>query len=390
MTNTPVPHEDAPWLVETPAQLQALRERLGRPAWLAVDTEFLRENTYYPRLCLVQVAVPGLAACIDPLAISDLEPLLDLMYDPGVLKVFHAASQDLEIFYHLRGAVPGPVFDTQIAAPLLGYPAQMGYAALAQAVLGVSLDKSHARTDWSKRPLSRKQLSYAADDVIHLAAIYPAVSQRLVELGRLDWLASDFEQLGDPHRYLLPLDQAWTRVKAAGRLKGRKLAVLKAIARWREELARRQDRPKGWILKDDVLLDLATQRPRSPADLEHIRGLPVRTRERHGGELLSLIAGADRQAAPVEPDPGAPRLTPEQEVLVDLAMAALRLLCAPENVNPAAIAGRRDLERLVVGERDLDLLKGWRRALAGERLLDLLAGRTQIVVSGGRPGLAGT
>ena len=187
--------------VDSPAALGDLCNRLAGAEWIAVDTEFLREKTYYPQLCLLQVGTPAVTACVDPLALTDLGPLLDLLYDPAIAKVFHACHQDLEIFYNLRGSVPGPVFDTQIAAPLLGHPEQMGYAGLVEALLGVTLEKAHARADWTRRPLPESQLRYAADDVIYLAQLYPVLRAELAKHGRLQWLADDFAALGDPERY---------------------------------------------------------------------------------------------------------------------------------------------------------------------------------------------
>ena len=208
-------HSNDYLLIDTAEDLENLCHQLQDAAWLAVDTEFLRESTYFPKLCLLQIATPQLTACIDALSISKIDVVLDLIYRKNIVKVMHAARQDLEIFYHLRGSLPQPVFDSQLAAPLLGHPEQMGYASLVEAFLGIHLSKAHTRTDWSQRPLSDAQLQYAADDVRYLAQLYPLLYAKLEQLDRLDWLADDFTALTDPVQYERPPEQAWLRVKGA-------------------------------------------------------------------------------------------------------------------------------------------------------------------------------
>jgi ribonuclease D len=367
--------------IDTPEQLDALCEQLRRHDWLTLDTEFLREKTYRPRLCLLQVANPEVIACIDPLALEDISPLLDVLYDPAITKVLHAAHQDLEIFFDLRGAVPAPVFDTQLAATLLGHGEQIGYGNLVKVELGIELEKAHARADWCHRPLEAAQLEYAADDVRHLREVYLRQRAQLTELGRDTWLQADFEELQDPARYRNPPQEAWQRVKGSNRLKGVQLAVLQALAAWREEQAQQSNRPRRWILKDEVLTDLAKQMPQEMARLGRIRGLEEGTLRRHGKSLLHLIAEAKQ--LPREQWPKAKsgkRLPPEQEPLVDVLMALLRELCQRQRISPGAVAGRRELERLVLGESGLPLLHGWRAAIAGNALQALLRGELALRV----------
>lgn len=371
--------------IDTPAQLAELCEQLRQHDWLTLDTEFLREKTYRPRLCLLQVANPDVIACIDPLAVEDLSPLFDILYDPTVTKVLHAAHQDLEIFFDLRGTVPTPVFDTQIAATLLGHGEQIGYGNLVKAELGISLEKAHARADWCHRPLDAAQLDYAADDVRHLREVYLRQKAHLTELGREQWLQADFDDLVDPARYRNPPDEAWQRVKGSNRLKGAQLAVLQALAAWREEQAQQSNRPRRWILKDEILLDMAKLTPSSLDKLRRIRGLEDTTVNRHGEALLKLVSEAKKRPKDQWPSPKTgPRLPPEQEPIVDMLMALLRELCQRQHISPSAVAGRRDLELLLLGKQDIPLKHGWRAAIAGESLLALLQGNLALRVEDGR------
>ena len=364
--------------VDTPAALSDLARDLANSEWLALDTEFIREKTYLPRLCLIQVSNGEVAACVDPLALGDaLRPLLDVLYDGRILKVLHAARQDLEIFLHDWHRIPLPLFDTQPAAALLGYGDQVGYAKLVQQVLGVDLPKDHSRTDWSRRPLDQGQLRYALDDVIYLGQAYLQMRGRLSDRERLQWLAADFADLANPATYVQDPRTAWQRVKGRQHLRGVQLAVLQALAAWREEQARERDLPRRWVLKDEVLVDLARRRPKDAEQLSRIRGLEPPVIRRDGEALLHQIAVAaalPREDWPTEGRGGKP-LTALQEAQADLLSAALRLLAESHQLSPHAIAGRKDIEKLVRGDADTPLLEGWRRKVAGEHLLDLLAGR---------------
>jgi ribonuclease D len=371
--------------IDTADALQAFCNRIAAADWIALDTEFLREKTYYPKLCLLQIATPGVVACIDPLVLDELDPLLDLIFDPGITKVMHAARQDMEIFFHLRGAAPTPVFDTQIAALLLGYPDQIGYGNLVRELLGVNLDKLHTRADWSLRPLSGAQLQYAADDVIYLVEVYQKLQAKLQQLGRLEWLAEDFEQLSRASLYHTHPEQAWLKVKGSNRLKGASLSVLQALAKWREELASRRDRPRGWILRDDALVEIARHKPVSVDALGKLSGLNERLVSKSGNELVALVAQAmDSQP---QPFPGAAdrvRLTPAQDALVDVMLALVRLSGAQHALNPAVLASRKTLEKLALGHTDTDVMHGWRRKLVGEQLQALLEGELSLGIRDGQ------
>lgn len=373
---------DTPESVAVIADDDALRDlvrRLREAEWVAVDTEFMRERTYYPKLCLVQLATDTELACVDPLALDDLSPLTELWADASVTKVFHAAGQDMEVLLQTAGELPRPVFDTQIAATLLGYPDQIGYARLVADRLGVTLDKSHTRSDWSRRPLSTEELDYAADDVRYLARLFPDMEAELVRRGRRDWLTPEFEALLDADRYRPDPAAAWRRVRGGQRLRPGQRRALARLAEWREHAAMAGDRPRGWILKDEVLLTLAQKRPSDEAELHGIRNLPENVRRKHGRTLIELIAAAaEGPAPPGVGDPAPAPLPAEHQPLVDLAMAGLRERAAATGIAAGTLANRKELERLVAGERDLPLLKGWRREAAGQALLDLLEGRTAL------------
>jgi ribonuclease D len=371
--------------IDSDAGLDALCSRLAESDWFAIDTEFLREKTYYPKLCLVQVATPDEAACIDPLAIGDLGPLLTLLADTRITKVMHSCRQDMEIFYHLAGRAPAPVFDTQVAAPLLGHADQIGYASLVKEITGVALDKLHTRADWSVRPLTEAQIRYAADDVIYLVDVYRHIVDQLQTLGRLDWLAGDFRELSDPALYDSPPDKAWLRVKAASRLRGASLSVLQALAQWREETARRKDRPRGWLLRDDAMVDIARHKPVSLDALQAIRGLSEGLLNRSGAELIEVIRAAVSRKPQALPAAGArARLSAAQEALVDVMMAVVRLTADENRLNPSVLAVRRDLEALLLDDPASRVLHGWRYRLVGSRLERLLSGQQSLTVQDGR------
>lgn len=364
--------------------LIAFCARVGKASWMALDTEFVREKTFYPRLCLIQVATEDMLACIDPLALADLAPLLNVLYDPAILKVMHAARQDMEIFYHLRGELPHPVFDTQLAAPLLGFKEQLGYAALVEAMLDVRLDKAHTRADWSQRPLSAAQLQYAADDVRYLAQLYPKLRDKLIAQGRLEWLDNDFAELTDAQLYAAPPEQAWLRVKGTQRLRPRQLAVAQALAAWREETAQRLDRPRSWILNDENLLDLARLQPKTPTELAQLRGLHEQAVARHGEAILKVIAEAqDRTPVPLPPAYQPAPLDDEQEAVVDLLLAVVRKLGAQHAIHPNLVATRKEIERMLLGDESVAVLHGWRRQMAGEILMSVLRGVTGVHVQNG-------
>ncbi|WP_457664798.1 ribonuclease D [Thiolapillus sp.] len=371
--------------IDNEEQLQDFTGKAADSSWLAVDTEFLRERTYFPKLCLIQVANEHMAAAIDPITITDLGPLRDLLMNPAIEKVFHAARQDMEIFLNAWQALPAPLFDTQPAAALLGIGDQVGYGKLIQQVLKTELPKDHSRTDWSRRPLDKAQLRYALDDVIYLGQAYLKMKSRLEQAGRLSWLDAEFETLTSPQTYSLEPMDMWKKVKGRQHIKGIKLAILQALAAWREEQALARDLPRRWILKDDVLLEIARRSPRNSQELERVRGVDAGFVRKNGSTILELIDKA--RQLPIEQWPRdkrpASRPTPRQEATLDLLSAALRLIALDAGLSPQVIASRKELLALLNGDDNCTLLQGWRRSLAGEPLQALITGKQQMVIEGG-------
>jgi ribonuclease D len=350
---------------------------------VAVDTEFHREKTYYARLGLVQLATFQQIACVDPLAPGiDLEPLDRLMNDAQVLKIFHAARQDLEIFVERNKQVPGPFFDTQVAAALLGLGEQIGYGPLVQKVCNTALAKTQVRTDWMHRPLDPEVIRYAADDVRYLAELYRRLHSELLRRGRREWLEEEQRFLSDPATYRVDRTSAWERVKGTDKLKGASCAIAQSVAAWREQTAQELDRPRRRILPDEIVMDLARQRPRSMQVLERMRGLDPGLRKKFGKRLLELVAEAEAQ--PKEQWPrAAPRGLPADvdDGLVQALSVVLQLRARQGDISAAMLASKSELAALAAGDRDLPVLQGWRLELVGEALLSFLGGKTALRVS---------
>ncbi|KGM06673.1 Ribonuclease D [Methylophaga thiooxydans] len=367
--------------IDSSAGLKDLCEQLAESTWLAIDTEFHREKTYYPQLCLIQVANDDVIACVDPLKIDDLSPLMDVFYRTDMTLVFHAARQDLELLFLLRDALPQQVFDTQLAATVLGYGDQIGYGNLVKQCLNVDLDKAHARTDWRQRPLSPEQIDYAADDVRYLRELYHQLEAKLVDTGRINWLKEDFATLSATETYQSNPESSWLRIKGAGRLKSSQLAVLQQLGVWREQRAIKQNLPRRWIIKDDVMLDLARFSPSSLDAMNKIRGLESRDIDRHGQAILKAIEAG--KAVPQEQWPVMKRPQPlsnQQDALVDALMGLLRKLCDEQTITPVAVATRKDIEALV-RDQDSPIKHGWRHEIVGQKLEQFLAGELKLSAS---------
>ncbi len=366
--------DEAFTLIDTADALQQLCQRLATKQWFAIDTEFLREKTYYPKLCLIQVASDEEIACIDPLAIDDLTHLKTLLANTAVTKVFHSASQDMEALLYTLGQTPTPIFDTQIAAGLLGQGDQTGYAALVEKLLQVQLPKSQTRTDWSRRPLSPEQLRYAADDVRYLRQIYPLQMTQLAQQNRLDWVREDCAMLEDPKKYQPQASTVLRRVKGQHLLPIRQRATIRELALWREQQAEKRNLPRKWVLSDNAVLALAQNPPATADDLRNIDNLPSKTASRHGNELLTIIHDSlsldDAEIARRIPQK---KLTPEETGKVKAVQKILAEIAQAENINPSLIASRKDIEHLIQIGNNIPLMRGWRYELAGKRIEEMLA-----------------
>jgi len=375
-------------LITTTDALAELCERLGKGDFVCVDTEFMRENTYWPELCLVQIGDEHEAAAIDPLAKGiDLKPLLDLLTEnEDVLKIFHAGSQDVEIFYNLTGKTPHPIFDTQIAMMAISQSEQIGYANLVEHWLDKTIDKGARFTDWSRRPLTDRQLEYAIGDVTYLAKIFPRILKKLMKTDRGMWLNAEMEKLADPENYAIEPDKAWKRIRAQGR-NPQVLGRLKAIAAWREGEAQHKNIPRGRIMRDETLADIASHPPKKQADLAKVRGLSNAWKDNEiGNRLMDVIENAEPlpdSEMPARTNRGAP-LGKEGALVADLLKLLLKIRAREIDVAPRLLTRSGELEQLAAGVRDLPILEGWRREVFGSDALDLVEGKLAFAVEKGK------
>jgi len=361
--------QSVPSVIADPQSLARLAASLESAHALALDTEFLRSSTYRAQLCLLQIAAAEQAVCVDPLGV-DLMPLAPLLTASKALKVMHAARQDIEVMLPAVGMV-APLFDTQVAAALVGMPAQIGYAELVRRVLGQELSKSHTRTDWSARPLSPAQISYALDDVRYLLPLHAHLARELERLGRSAWLQEELAQLSDRETYEARPADAWRRVRGFAALDTARQRLARELAAWRERRAIDRNRPRGWILEDAALREIVLRAPRAIEELATIPGLPAGVVKHCGAEIVKIIRAAGlpdelpRVNLRVRPEPA-------RDALVRKLSAVHQAIAAELALQPEVLATRRDLERLADGERELPVLRGWRRAIIGERLIAAL------------------
>ncbi|HEV2531517.1 ribonuclease D [Phenylobacterium sp.] len=373
--------------ITTTADLAAFCDKLKGQPFVAVDTEFMRETTYWPKLCLIQAACSAAEATIDPLAEGlDLEPFLEILRDETILKVFHAARQDVEIFNNLK-AMPRPLFDTQVAAMAAGFGEQIAYDALVRQTLKIELDKSSRFTDWARRPLSDNQLTYALADVTHLANVYPILRKRLEAEGRLGWVGDEMSNLTDPALYDVEPDNAWKRLKPR-RHTTKYLAVYRAVAAWRERTAQLRDQPRGRILKDEAIDEIATQAPIDSDALDRLRSVPKGfSGSRFGPDLIAAVREALRDPeayAPVIEKTRTPS-SPAAGAVVELLKVLLKARAEETGVASKLIATVADLEQIANDDAaDTAALKGWRREAFGEDALKLKRGELALVLDGAR------
>ncbi len=373
-------------MIETTAALADACKELAKSEFVTIDTEFLRETTFWPQLCLVQMASPTLEVLVDPMAKGiDLTPLFELMADPNVVKVFHAARQDIEIIYHLGGLIPHPIFDTQVAAMVCGFGDSISYDQLVQKTKNVQIDKSSRFTDWSRRPLSEKQLDYALADVTHLRDVYLALKAQLEREGRSSWLKEEMDILEARETYDMHPDDAWLRLKSRLR-KPTELAILKFVAAWREREARSRNVPRSRVLKDDAIFEIAQQQPKDAEALSRLRTVPKGwERSTSGTAIIETVNAA--LALPKAEMPQAPRHSHSPEgsgAAVELLKVLLKLSADKHGVAAKVIANSEDLDKIASeGEKaEVQALSGWRRELFGEPALKLIRGEVALRFAG--------
>ena len=370
------------------ADLKAFCAKLAKQPFVAVDTEFMRETTYWPKLCLIQAAGPDIAAVIDPLAEGlDMSCFLAILADEKVEKVFHAARQDIEIFNNL-GVIPKPLFDTQIASMAAGFGEQIAYDALVRQMLRIDLDKSSRFTDWSRRPLSQAQLEYALADVTHLAELFPRLRERLEKEGRLAWVKDDMVSLVDPANYDTDPDNAWKRLRPRKHAP-KYLAVFRAVAAWRERTAQTRDQPRPRILKDDAIDEIATQQPIDSDGLNRLRGVPKGfAGSKFAPDLLEVVKAAlahPESYAPTVEKPPRPPSQPAAGAVVELLKVLLKARAEEAGVASKLIATVSDLEKIAVDDAaDTSALQGWRREAFGADALKVKRGELALVLDGAR------
>lgn len=361
--------------IDTNESLKIFCEQIRDCRFCALDTEFVREKTYYPVLSLIQLATETRQACIDPLAIDDFTPLVEIFNVPSMVKILHSPGQDLELFYQQLNALPQPIFDTQLAAAVLGYANQIGYADLVKRVCSVQLEKKYTRANWSRRPLSKGELDYAMDDVRYLIEIYQQLHSQLQEKGRLEWIQADLEKLSKPDAYQVDFSSLWKRLKGVQRLKGAALNNADQLCRWREQLAIQKNRPRRWIIKDEDIVDIARFKPGNHEELAQIGNLSAEYVKKNGNAILQVLS----QAAQMRPDQypkqtDFKQLNNQQQAIADCLMALCRLVSEQNEIALASVATKKELDQLILGKRDNKLCSGWRYEMLGQHLLEFLEG----------------
>ena len=368
--------------IDSQDALEAFVRRARTTQVLAIDTEFLREKTYYPKLCLMQMATDDERVIIDPFSVDDLGVLRELLENESIVKVFHAGHQDIEIILYDIGCIPRPLYDTQVAAALLGQTQQIGYGALVQAMCGVKLKKVDSFTDWSARPLSDSQLKYAEDDVVYLPQIYHAQMRLLKQKGRLSWLEGEFREMERPELYMADEQERFRRLKHVTQLNRRQMAAAREMAAWREIVARKRNVPRKWILTDEQIVESCKREPRTIDDLFMVRGMRERITTRDARELMALVVAALDSAPDTWPDLQLPgRSEANVDVQVDLLMAVVRIRARQHGIAVQTLASHSDLVDIARGHRKgIELLRGWRRDIVGAELVELLEGRLALAI----------
>ncbi len=372
-------------LITNATQLAAFVKRARSSDVLAVDTEFLREKTYWPRLCLIQLGTDTEAVAVDPFAVKDLTPLTELFADEGIVKIFHAASQDLEIINHELGMLPSPIFDTQAAAALLGHTLHIGYAALVQGECDVRLKKADSYTDWSRRPLSDSQIEYALDDVIYLPKIYRSMREKLESKGRSTWLDKEFADLIEPSRYVIDPSTRYLKLRRVNQLSRIQLSAAREIAAWREMEAMSRNVPRKWIISDEQIVEACKREPESLDELFMVRGVRESLSMSDARSVLDCILTGMSKPEEALPSLYAPsRHEVNVDAQVDLITSLCRLRARENDIAFAALTSHDELVRIARGHtKDCELLTGWRKALVGDEVMELISGELSLSIEDG-------
>ncbi len=367
---------EKPLYIQKDSELIAFCERQQTASWLACDTEFIRERSFYPELCLIQLASPNELALIDPIALRDLTPLIPLLTHPRIVKIFHAAYQDLEVIWQTLQIMPTPIFDTQLAALVMELGDQISYANLVKHFTQIELDKSATRTNWRQRPLSEIQIQYAADDVRYLGKLYELSDLKLREMGRETWLEDDFNRLSDPGPYCINPDDAWLKLKGYRGLTPLQQTVLQKLAAWRERTAMTTNSPRRWVIGDDSLIDLARRLPNNFKQLRLVKNLTEGQIEKHGAQWLAHIAEVEKLTKSEQVIlQNQPMLTHEQEILVEVCLSLIKLWSKEAHLTVTPVAQRSDIEAFLLGDPNCVLRRGWRWAWMGQPLEKFLVGK---------------
>lgn len=372
-------------LIDDDSQLKAFVKRCCTSPYMAIDTEFLREKTYYARLCLIQVAIEGEVAIIDPFAIKDITLLNDALTSPDVVKIFHASSQDIEILYHETGVVPRPVFDTQVAAALLGKSQQASYSSLVSSYCSVNLPKKDSFTDWSQRPLKDSQIRYAADDVVYLPQIYYDMAEVLNEKNRLHWLDEAFEEISSPEKYEIKPEERYRKLRRVNQLNAQQMAAAREFAAWRELKAQKINVPRKWIVSDEQIVEACRREARTIDELFMVRGMRESLRAEDARQAVACIKKG--LSCPKEQLPQVhekPKNEHNVDIVVDLMNAVVHLRARENHIAPQTLAPQAELMKLARGHDDeCELLKGWRYKVIGKELKELLKGKFSLRIADG-------
>ena len=368
--------------LESNEQLAVFCDKINNAGYCVIDTEFVRDKTYYAVLALIQVASEKHMACIDPLAIDNFEPLVALLQNQDLIKVFHSPDQDLEILFQRFSCMPQPVFDTQLAAAVLGYDHQVGYADLVNRITGVKLDKKHTRANWSRRPLSEDEINYAMDDVRYLIPVYKTLVAELEDKNRYPWIEDDLLEMTSITNYQLETADLWRRLKGVQKLKGVELQIARHLCQWREQMAQQKNLPRRWVVKDDLIIEIARLKPAKTTDMDSIRDINERFIDKHGYRLLEIVATAQNSSRSDWPQHDVKQsLSTPQQALGDCLMALCRIIAEDNQIAVAALTTRRDIDNLITNRKNSRLSQGWRFSVAGEKLLDFIYGQSVLSVN---------